>query len=297
MTTMMGRDALIEQSQRIQAMDCRLGLLSLPENSVSLVITDPPYFIDGMGDEWNHERLWGRVKNAGVIGSLPVGMKFDPKQGVRLQEFLTPISEELMRVLKPGGFFLCFAQPRLSHRTAMAIESAGFEIRDMLAWQYSGQAKAFSQEHFVRKMALSEDEKSEIIRKLGGRKTPQLRPQMEIIVLAQAPKAGTFIENWLEHETGLIDVSNPVVQPDMFPGTLMPVPKPRERHQHMTTKPVDLCRHLIRIFSVSGSLTLDPFAGCGTSGVAALAEGREFVGFEIDEQMAEIANRRIQQGE
>ena len=278
----------------VQAIDCRAGLPSLPDQSVSLALTDPPYFIDGMGDEWDNLRLRRRVKG-GVVGGIPAGMKFDRRQGGDLQAFLFPIAQELMRVIKPGGFLLCFSQPRLAHRTAVAIEDAGFEIRDMLGWQYQGQAKAFSQDHFVRRMRLPPDEESEILQRLGGRKTPQLRPQMELVVLTQAPRDGTFVENWLEHETGLIDVSDPLIEPGRFPGTLVPCPKPRERHSHMTTKPVDVCRHLIRIFSAPGSLVVDPFAGSGTTGVAAIREGREFIGFEVDRPTAQAADRRVRE--
>ena len=274
--------------------DCREGLPSLPSRSVSLVLTDPPYFIDGMGDGWDNQRLRGRVKG-GVVGGIPAGMKFDRRQGGDLQAFLFPIAQELLRVIKPGGFFLCFSQPRLVHRTAVAIEDAGFEIRDTLGWQYQGQAKAFSQDHFVRRMGLPPDEEAAVLQRLGGRKTPQLRPQMELVVLAQAPRDGTFVNNWLEHETGLIDVSDPLIEPERFPGTLVPCPKPRERHSHMTTKPVDVCRHLIRIFSAPGSLVLDPFAGSGTTGVAAIREGRKFIGFEVDRPTAQAANRRMRE--
>lgn len=47
---------------------------------------DPPYFIDGMGDDWGKDNLDTKAKKAGVIGGLPVGMKFDPQQGIRFQE-------------------------------------------------------------------------------------------------------------------------------------------------------------------------------------------------------------------
>ena len=174
-------------------------------------------------------------------------MKFDAAQGSNLYAFLAPIAEQWVKVIKPGGFVLCFAQPRLAHRTACAIEDAGFEIRDMLAWKYEGQAKAFSQEHFVRRRNLPTSEKERIIKELGGRKTPQLKPQMELIVLAQAPREGTFVDNWLEYQTGLISTEDPLVSPDRFPGTVIPVPKTRERYGHMTAKPVELLRHLIRI--------------------------------------------------
>lgn len=278
----------------VKAADCRLGMAALGENSISLILTDPPYFLDGMSNHWDHAKLRAKVK-PGVVGGLPVGMKFDRRQGRELYDFLLPIAMEWMRILKPGGFALVFAQARLAHHTAMALDDAGFEIRDMLAWRYEGQAKAFTHTHFVRRWDIPESEKAAIISELQGRKTPQLKPQIGPIIMAQAPKDGTFIDNWLKHRTGMIDTANPVVQPNEFPGQLIPVPKPREKHGHMAVKPVDLLRHLIRIFSATGqeAVVLDPFVGTGSTGVAAIRENRSFAGFEINSMMAATANERI----
>lgn len=279
--------------------DCRLALPCIDDNSISLVLTDPPYFIDGMDDTWDNARLRSRVK-PGVIGGLPAGMKFDRNQGRNLYKFLTPIADEWKRVLKPGGFVLCFSQPRLVHHTAMALEDTGFEIRDMLAWRYEGQPKAFKQEHFIRrKHHLPPNVREQMIRDLEGRKTPQLKPQMEMIVLAQSPRAGTFVDNWLRYRTGLIDTTSPLVSPGQFPGTVIPVPKPRERLGNMAVKPVLLLRHLIRIFCASSedAVVLDPFAGSGSTGVAARTEKRGFIGFEKDKATAQSANRRVAEAE
>ena len=278
----------------VENMDCRIGMKHLCENSVSLVLTDPPYFIDGMGADWDTEKLKLRVKD-GVIGSLPVGMKFDPKQGHDLQSFLTPVAEQWMEVIRPGGFCLVFSQNRLVHRTAISLEDAGFEIRDVLLWKYEGQPKAFTQEHFIKKRNIPDDEKERLIRKLGGRKTPQLKPQGEMIVLGQAPREGTFVDNYDRWETGLINVKNPFIEKNQFPGTVIPVNKPRQRNGHLTEKPIDLLRHLIRIFSVPQSLVLDPFAGSGSTGVAAKLEEREFIGYEIETEMAVRAQQRIKE--
>lgn len=278
----------------VQNRDCRAGMASLAPGSVALILTDPPYFTDGMGDEWNHQRLRSRVKQ-GVVGGLPAGMKFTTGQGRNLYSFLSPVAEQWLTVIKPGGFVLCFAHPRLFHRAAAAIEDAGFEIRDALAWRYEGQAKAFTQDHFVKRRNLPAAEQARIIKELGGRKTPQLKPQMEMIVLAQAPREGTFVDNWLEHRAGLIRTDNPLIEPERFPGTVIPAAKPRQRYGHMTAKPVDLLRHLIRIFCAEGeeALVLDPFAGSGSTGVAARIEGRGFIGFELDAAMAKLADARI----
>lgn len=272
--------------------DSQVELASIPNNTIDCVITDPPYFIDGMGNNWQVDKLKEKAQKAGVVQSMPVGMKFDPKQGIELQQFMEIISKEVYRILKPGGFYLSFSQARLYHRMAMAIENCGFEIRDMLVWKREGQAKAFSQDHFVYKMKISEEEKEKIIQSLDGRKTPQLKPQIEPIVLAQKPKEGTFVQNWMKYNIGLIDTSQTL--DGMFPGNVMEVPKEKSPIDHFTVKPVKLIEHLIKIFSPEKAVICDPFLGSGTTGIACIHTNRNFIGIELNDEYFALAKERIE---
>lgn len=65
-------------------------------------------------------------------------------------------------------------------------------------------------------------------------------------------------------------------------------------HEHPTQKPAPLMRELIRLFTDPGDLILDPFAGSGTTLLAALHLGRRAIGIEIDERYAETAARRLE---
>lgn len=65
-------------------------------------------------------------------------------------------------------------------------------------------------------------------------------------------------------------------------------------NHHPTVKPVKLMRYLCRLITPPGGLVLDPFAGSGSTGVAAAQEGFDFVGIEMDSEYAEIARRRIE---
>lgn len=67
---------------------------------------------------------------------------------------------------------------------------------------------------------------------------------------------------------------------------------PRNR-VHQTEKPVDVMRSLVRIVP-EGGLILDPFAGSGTTGVAAITEGRRFVGAELTPHYAQVAAERLE---
>jgi site-specific DNA-methyltransferase (adenine-specific) len=253
-----------------------------------------------MGEKWDTENLNKLKTRAKTIGGLPVGMKFSPEQGRNLQKFMSPISKEIFRILKPGGFYISFSQARLIHRMAVAIEDQGFEIRDMLGWAHAGQPKAQKQEHHVRKKVrsgkLSQADGDTIIASMGGRKTPQLGPCLEPMVLAMKPVEGTFVENWMKYETGLIDTSHSL--DGKFPTNLMAVARPNksekgEFNTHLTVKPVLLIEHLIRIFSKPGQVILDPFMGSGSHGVAAIKTGRQFIGVEPVPEYFEISQRRL----
>ncbi len=274
--------------------DCLARLGEMERNSIHLVVTDPPYFLDGLDTEW---RKGGDRSHQGVVGGLPRGMKFDPRQGRRLQEFMGQFGEAALRVMKPGAFGVVFSQPRLSHRMAVGLEDAGLEVRDLYAWHYTRKAqfKAFSMDHFVHRMDRSAQEKQHLLETLGGRKTPQLRPQFEAMVLVQKPREGTHITNWMEHRTGLIDPEARLNGGS--PSTVMGVEKPqRERYNgHLTVKPVPLIEHLIRLFSSPGQVVLDPFLGSGTTAVACRNTGRRCIGIEIRLDYLEIARQRLEE--
>jgi len=65
------------------------------------------------------------------------------------------------------------------------------------------------------------------------------------------------------------------------------------RNTHPTVKPVELMRWLIRLVCPPGGLVLDPFAGSGTTGIAALREGRRFLGVEREREYVRIAKARL----
>jgi site-specific DNA-methyltransferase (adenine-specific) len=65
------------------------------------------------------------------------------------------------------------------------------------------------------------------------------------------------------------------------------------RTGHQTQKPLALMELLVRLFSNHGELVLDPFAGSGSTGVAALRQGRRFLGWESNSDYARIARRRL----
>jgi DNA modification methylase len=83
-------------------------LPTLQDCSVDSIVTDPPYELGFMGKKWD---------STGIA-------------------YNTDLWRECLRVLKPGGHLLSFGGTRTWHRVAVAIEDAGFEVRDSIAWMY-----------------------------------------------------------------------------------------------------------------------------------------------------------------
>jgi site-specific DNA-methyltransferase (adenine-specific) len=137
------------------------------------------------------------------------------------------------RVLKPGGYLLAFAGTRTQHRMCSAIEDAGFEIRDMIAWVYgSGFPKSLDVSKAIDKAAgqvrATEYEpnyaNATFGEGFGGGKHgavseppvtaaaawqgwgTALKPALEPITVARKPLIGTVAENVLAHGTGAINV-------------------------------------------------------------------------------------------
>ncbi|AIT13114.1 DNA methylase [Mycobacterium phage Bipolar] len=106
-------------------------LAELPDRSVDAVVCDPPYELEFMGKKWD--------------GS---GIAFDVEMW-----------EQCLRVLKPGGHLLAFGGSRTWHRMTVAIEDAGFEIRDSIAWlNGSGFPKSLDVSKAIDKAAGAERE-------------------------------------------------------------------------------------------------------------------------------------------
>lgn len=292
--------------------DCLEKLKVLEDNTIDCVITDPPYFIDKFDSNWSIEKLHNDKPNS-HIKHLPKGMKFDKKQVKKLYEFYLDFSKILFQKMKPGAYFLSFSSPRLYHALAMAIEIAGFEIRDMINWTYTqNMPKGMSILHLIDKLKIEEPEKIKLKEDYKEFKTPMIKSCFEPICVAMKPISVTFLQNELNFKTGLIDFSNKVgieknkVQANVITteefneiydkNFLIPKATKEEKginNTHLTVKPINLLEHLVKIFSKKESLVLDPFMGSGTTGIACKNLNRKFIGIEINEEYYNIAVNRI----
>lgn len=183
-------------------------LPSLPDNSVDSIVTDPPYELGFMGKSWD---------STGIAYNVEMW-------------------KQCLRVLRPGGHLVAFSGSRTYHRMAVAIEDAGFQIRDQMMWVYGS---GFPKSHNV---GLNVDKLNGITKNRGkafvvagqskqrdkdtggdlvaGSNTigaykaqnkwdgwgTALKPAHEPIVLARKPLEGTVAENVLKWGTGGINI-------------------------------------------------------------------------------------------
>lgn len=357
------------------------------ENTFDSCVTDPPYEYNFMGQDWDSS-----------------GIAFDPD-----------FWKEVKRTLKPGSHLLAFGGTRTYHRMMVAIEDAGFEIRDTIEWVYS---EGFPKYYNIKKRLEKYYENGtvsgitpELIQRFDGWGT-DIKPAHEPILIARKPLDGTLVENLIEHGTGAYNVdgcrigyeseadrsesqekqsrtrggfsnetgiygggkqsgfkktsgrfpANFIIDQRMatkldeqsgitksarvaktkaaydgesstgfvrgvsnrgnqyndtggasrFFKTIRYDPldfvpffycakaknKERdmgmdERNTHPTVKPIELFCYLIRLVTPPGGKTMDPFMGSGTSGIASLLEGVDYVGIENESDHMEIAQKRI----
>jgi site-specific DNA-methyltransferase (adenine-specific) len=293
--------------------DCFSELDKLKEASFHFCLTDPPYGLAKMSNGWSIEEVHSK-KNMKIVRSLPSCMRFDKQQSYELYAWMKVLSEKVYKALMPGSFYCVFSSARLYHRVACAVEDGGFLIKDLYLRLYlTNQPKAMSLNHVIKKRTdLGYAEKEELIARLSGWKTPQVKSNHEPILVAQKLLEGNFLINYIKNDVGLVNTNiNIGAYSNMFPSNVLCdsdcdealqqhflVPKPTKAEKgdfnnHMTVKPLSLCEYLISLFSRKGHVVLDPFSGSGTTLVAAKNTGRKYYGIELNKEYCEITNKRL----
>lgn len=177
-------------SVRILRGDCLDVLKTLDVESVHAVVTDPPYHLTTgkKGGSGEASASIATPQGRARVTTGFMGMQWDGGDVAMRPETWA----EVLRVLKPGGYLLAFGGTRTYHRLVCAVEDAGFEIRDMIAWLYgSGFPKG--------------TDKAKIPPEFAGFNTA-LKPAIEPIVLARKPMIGTLAENLQAHGCGAMNV-------------------------------------------------------------------------------------------
>lgn len=290
---------------RVFNKDCIKGMADVPSDSAHLILSDIPYGIGA--EDWDvlHDNT-----NSAYLGTSPAQIRAGkvfksrgkPINGWSEADRLIPKqyydwcstwASDWLRVLKPGGSAIVFAGRRYAHRCISALEDAGFSFKDMLSWERERAV------HRAQRLSvvLNRRGNGRAARDWEGWRVGNLRPSFEPILWFTKPyKIGsTIADNVLIHGVGAYNQNafegySPGSDNIIRAGFMS-----REAGLHPTQKPIRLMQALIELTTQKGQLVVDPFAGSGTTGVAAKGLGRNFLMFEKSSDFCEIIDQRLRQ--
>lgn len=284
--------------------DC-LSVLDGQTNVYDSVIMDPPYEIGLHGKRWDQTGI----------------------------TFSADLWSKLFAALKPGGYIAAFAAPRLYHRMAVAAEDVGFELYPFMAWKFDGglpkpanlselfdrdnvpereiigykNGSGFTQANLAQGAQARTHTQFPVYARHVSQEAQQwrgwfygvntLKPTMEPILIAQKPiETARTIDNVRRWGVGAMNIDVFKERTGNWPTTILEHKKARKadhKSDHPSVKPVPLMEDLCQLLCPPGGLILDPFAGTGTTGVAARNLGFDCVLIEKNPEMESVIRRRI----
>ena len=272
-------------------------LKTLDENVFDSCVTDPPYHLTSIVKRFTK----GPAAKHGKDGSFQrlskgsMGKEWDGGDIAFTKEFW----QEVYRTMKPGAVLLAFSATRNYHRMAVAIEDAGFEIFDMINWIYgSGFPK--------RRNLLKPAHEPIVMARKGVNKELNLDEcrvgdeEIDLSKNRRHKQEGTIFKGGWKSEEGGDIVKGRWPANIIHDGEVSSYfycakasKKEKEDTNHPTVKPLELMKYLVRLVTPKDGLVLDPFAGTGTTGEAALLEGRKYYLIEKTEEYIKDIERRV----
>jgi site-specific DNA-methyltransferase (adenine-specific) len=260
---------------------------SQPENSIHAIVTDPPY---GLREYTAEEKDKLRKRQGGVWRIPPEfdGCKRNPvprftvltdEDRQRLKRFFCAFARSACRILTPGGHVFIASNPLLSHLVYSSLVDAGLEKRGEII-------------RLVQTLRGGDRPKNAHEEFPGVTVMP--RACWEPWGLFRKPCEGRVQDNLRKWKTGgLRRISQDVPFSDVIPSAPT---RPEEKAiaPHPSLKPQAFMRQLVRAsLPLSSGVVLDPFMGGGSTIAAAIANGYESIGLEVDPVFFKIAERAI----
>jgi len=285
--------------------DCKVVMQGLPAEVISACITDPPYNYEFIGHKWDADEIERRVsrvrESKTLVKNIPYGSGL--AGGVRnarwyervrrnildYEQWCYEWSVELFRVCKEGAIVAAFNSTRTMAHLQVALERAGFYTRDCIVYRRpSGIPKGLNLQAKLLQKGVENSEDW-----TGWHSC--LRNEWEAIVVVQKPLVNNYVDTLLKNGIGLFYTIN---EDGSFQSNIIESIPRDEREQenvHCTVKPLALIEKLVKIFVPASDehTVLDPFAGSGTTLVAAKKLGCSYLGIEIVPEYVEIARKRL----
>ncbi|HOW23790.1 MAG TPA: site-specific DNA-methyltransferase [Sedimentibacter sp.] len=250
--------------------DCIEGMNTLEDNTVDLIIADPPYNLS-KGGEWKWDNS---VKLAGMGGNWNKVM--ESWDNMSLSEYFTftiTWLTEAQRILKPTGSMWIFGTYHNIGIINVVCQLLNIEIINEVIWY-----------------------KRNAFPNLAGRR---LTASHETILWCN--KGGKKREYYFDYEyskNGNFDYDS-LKQPGKQMRTVWDISNNKEKREleygkHPTQKPLRILKRMIQLSSREGDVMLTPFSGAGSECLAAKELGRSYVGYEVDPQYVDIAHKRLE---
>jgi len=248
-------------------------MAELPDNSIALVVTSPPYFV---GKDYELA-----VANDSDDSDIP-------KSYLDYLQMLRDVFSECVRVLEPGGR-IAINIANLGRKPYRSLSSdvvgilqddLGLLLRGEVIWEKSKTSSGSCAWGSFTKAS-----------------NPVIRDMTERVIIAskgrfdRAQDAATRISKGLPHVSTLsndefMDATTDVWQID---------PVSAKSIGHPAPYPIELPLRIINLYTYENDLVLDPFCGSGSTLIASANSGRIGIGFDLDEKYAEMANVRLNQ--
>jgi site-specific DNA-methyltransferase (adenine-specific) len=242
-------------------------LQKLPDQSIDLIIADPPYNLSkgnhihfnnnglkGFGGEWN--------KVMENWDNLPLVDYF---------KFTTKWLKEVKRILKPTGSIWVFGTYHNTGIINLIFQTLGIEIINEVVWY-----------------------KRNAFPNLAGRR---FTASHETLLWGHAGEKRKYYFDYKQSKE-FHDPSDLLKSKGKQMRTVWDIPNNKESREiefgkHPTQKPLSVCKRIISLCSKPDDVVLSPFAGAGSECLAAKELGRKYIGIELDEKYVDIANRRL----
>lgn len=252
--------------------DCREILKVIPENSIDLIVTSPPY-------AYNRKSTYGGVPIEGYVN------------------WFIPISLELKRVLKPTGSFVLNIKERAvnGERQTYVIElilemkKQGWLWTEEYIWHkkncYPGKWTNRFRDAWERCLHFTKQKKfrmfqEEVMVPMGKWAEKRLTRLSNTDRIRDVSKVGSGfgknVSNWLGKEL-------------VYPTNVLHLATECSNRNHSAAFPLALPSWFIKLFTQEGDVVLDPFIGVGTTALACINLKRNYIGMELKKEYYELA--------
>lgn len=235
-------------------------LSSLPEDSIDMIFADPPYNLSN----------GGFTVHAGRMVSVNKG-EWDASKGFADDyAFHLRWLEACRRVLKPHGTLWVSGTYHSIYQCGHALQSLNYHILNDISWFKPNASPNLSCRFFTA--------------------------SHETLIWARKEKKAKHIFNYQHMKEGdwpEDHLKKPGLQMRSVWSMGTPRPAEKKHGKHPTQKPIDLLRRIVLASTTKGDIILDPFTGSSTTGLAAVAHDRKFIGIDLEKKYLDLSVKRF----